>query len=110
MLLEQKLGFPSEVVCKYLISLPTEEAHHKCHPTKEAIQLIHPELIAKIQKLVSAGVTEPVEVWCLLRHHVCHYSYMCTSKQPNPKDEADHHTIDNVRITISGQRRLFSCL
>ena len=55
----------TEVVHKYFISLPTEEAHHKCHPTKGVMrfaQRIHPELIAKVQELVSIGTVEPVEV------------------------------------------------
>ena len=38
---------------KYYISLPTEDAHHSCHPTKGMMgfsQRIHPELITKIQE------------------------------------------------------------
>ena len=54
-----------EVIHKYYISLPTEEAHHEYHPTKGVMglsQRVHPELIAKIQEYVSIGTVEPVEV------------------------------------------------
>ena len=45
---------------KYYISLPTEEAHHNCHPTTGIMglsQRVHPELIAKIHELVHAHYT-----------------------------------------------------
>ena len=54
-----------QIVHKYFFSLPTEEAHHKCHPTKGVMglsQRVHPEIIAKIHELVSIGTVEPVEV------------------------------------------------
>ena len=40
-----------QIVHKYFVSLPTEETHHKCHPTKGVMglsQRVHPEIIAKI--------------------------------------------------------------
>ena len=43
-----------QVVCKYFVSLPTEEVHHKYHPTKGVMELsqrVHTEVIAKIHKL-----------------------------------------------------------
>ncbi len=95
-------GQAPQVVHKYYISLPTEEAHHKCHPTKGAMgfsQRIHPELITKIHELVSAGIVEAVEVQRLLRHHV--YQYMCTSNPPDPNDRAYHPVIDDIRNHIS---------
>ena len=51
---ELKMGKVREVVHKYLVRLPTEEAHHTCHPTKGAIgfsQRIHPDIIVKIQEI-----------------------------------------------------------
>ena len=54
---------------KYYVRLPTEEAHHQCHPTKGAMglsQRIHPALVCKIQELVSVGITDIVEVQRLL--------------------------------------------
>ena len=77
----------TEVVHKYFISLPTEEAHHKCYPTKGVMgfaQIVHPELIAKVRELVSIGTVEPVEVQRLLKHHVDHY--MCAGNLPDPND------------------------
>ncbi len=60
---------------KYYVKLPTEEAHHKWHPTKGLMglsQRVHPELIAKIQELVVAGIID--EVQKLLNNHVHHYN------------------------------------
>ena len=65
---------------KYFVSLPTEEAHHKCHPTKGIMgfsQRVHPELIAKIQEFVSIGTVDPIEVQRLLKHHVAKTLYVC---------------------------------
>ena len=86
-----------EVTHKYYINLPTEEAHHKCHPTKGIMglsQRVHPELVAKVQELVHAGTTDPVEVQRLLKHHVHHY--MCTGNLPNPTDRAYYPTADDI--------------
>ena len=58
-------GKPPLITKKYFVSLPTEEAHHKCHPTKGIMgfsQRVHPELIAKIQEFVSIGTVDPIEV------------------------------------------------
>jgi len=41
----------NEIVKKYFASLPTEDAHHNCHPTRGIMglsQRIHPELMDKI--------------------------------------------------------------
>ena len=68
-----------KIAHKYFVSLPIQEAHHKCHPTKGVMglsQRVHPEIIAKIHELVSVGTIEPVEVQRLLKHHVNHYN-MC---------------------------------
>ena len=109
-LLQQALaqGQMPQVVNKYYIRLPTEEAHHKCHPTKGAMgfsQRIHPELIAKIQEMVSAGITDAVQVQRLLRHHV--YHYMCVSNPlPDPNDRAYHPAIDDIRNHINRARQV----
>ena len=69
--LKQREGVP--VTHKYYINLSIEEAHHRCHPTKEIMELsqrVHPELVAKVQELVHAGTTDPVEV------HVHHYMHV----------------------------------
>lgn len=95
-------GQMPQVTHRYFVSLPTEEAHHKCHPTKGAMgfsQRIHPELISKIQELVSAGITDAVEVQRLLRHHVHHY--MCTTDLPDPNDRAYYPVIDDIRNHVS---------
>ena len=99
-------GKVPEVVHKYCISLPTEEAHHQCHPTKGALglsQRIHPELIAKIQEFVSAGTHEPVEIQRLLKHHV-HY-YMCAGNLPNPTNRAYYPLLDDIKNHVSRSKR-----
>ena len=104
-------GKVPEVVHKYCISLPTEEAHHQCHPTKGALglsQRIHPELIAKIQEFVSAGTHEPVEIQRLLKHHV-HY-YMCAGNLPNPTDRAYYPLLDDIKIMSADQSVLCNFL
>ena len=45
-------------------------------------QRIHPELITKIQELVSTGITDPVVVQRLLRQHVL--NTMCASNHADP--------------------------
>ena len=57
---------------RYLVSLPTQEAHHG-HPTGEQAgfaQRVHPGIIAKIKELVSVGVTNVMEIKRCLRLHV----------------------------------------
>ena len=57
---------------RYLVSLPTQEAHHG-HPTGEQagfVQRVHPGIIAKIKELVSVGVTNVMEIKRCLRLHV----------------------------------------
>ena len=62
-------------------------------------QRIHPDLIAKIHELVSAGITDAVEVQRLLHHH--EYHYMCKGTPPDPNDRAYHPIIDDIRNHIS---------
>ncbi len=95
---ELKTGKVRDVVHKYLVRLPTEEAHHTCHPTKGAMgfsQRIHPDLILKIQELVSTGITEPLVVQRLLRQHVL--NCMCASNPADPNDRSYFPILDDVR-------------
>ena len=95
-----------QVVHKYFVSLPTEEAHHKCHPTKGVMglsQRVHPELIAKIHELVSIGTVKPVEVQRLLKHHVNHY--MCAGNLPDPNDRAYFPSLDDIKNHIAKATR-----
>jgi len=93
---------PVEIIKKYFVSLPTEDAHHSCHPTRGIMglfQQIHPELINKIQELVCAGTTEPMEIKKLLKHHVHHY--MCPGQLPDPNDRAYYPTTEDIRNHIN---------
>ena len=95
-----------EIVKKYFVSLPTEDAHHSCHPTRGIMglsQRIHPELINKIQELVCAGTTEPIEIKELLKHHVHHY--MCAEQLPDPNDRAYYPTIEDIRNHINKAKK-----
>ena len=95
-----------EVVHKYFVSLPTEEAHHKCHPTKGVMglsQRVHPEVIAKIHELVSIGTVEPVEVQRLLKHHVNHY--MCAGNLPDSNNRAYFPCLDDIKNHIAKAKR-----
>ncbi len=105
--LKQHLGSNEvpEVIRKYYISLPTEEAHHKYHPTKGVMglsQRIHPELIAKVQEYVSIGTIEPVEIQRLLRHYV--NNYMCTGNLPNPSDRAYYPSLKDVKNHVAREK------
>ena len=99
---ELKTGKVLEVVHKYLVRLPTEEAHHTCHPTKGAMgfsQRIHPDLIVKIQELVCTGITDPLVVQRLLRQHVC--NCMCASNPADPNDRSYFPLLDDVRNHVN---------
>ena len=62
-----------------------------------------PELIAKVQELVSIGTVEPVEVQRLLKHHVDHY--MCAGNLPDPYDRAYYPCLDDVKNHIAKAKR-----
>ena len=66
-------------------------------------QRVPPELVAKVQELVHAGTTDPVEVQRLLKHHVHHY--MCAGNLPNPTYRAYYPTADDIRNHISEAKR-----
>lgn len=91
---------------KYYISLPTQEAHHSCHPTAEIMgfsQRVHPELIIKIHELVHAGITDAIQIKRLLKHHVQHY--MCPHKLPSINDRAYYPTMDDIRNHINKSKK-----
>lgn len=97
-----------QVEHKYFVKLPTEEAHHKCHPTKGVMglsQRVHPVLISKIQEFVSIGTVEPIEVQRLLKHHVKHYMTVCAENMPDPNDRAYFPTLDDIKNHISRAKR-----
>lgn len=94
------------VVKKYYIKLPTERAHHECHPTKGEMglsQRVHPELISKVHEFVSIGTVEPVEIQRLLKHHVNHY--MCAHSPPEPNDRAYYPTLDDIKNYVTKAKR-----
>ena len=55
---------------RYFVSLPTNEAHEKVHPTGIAggmSQRVHPKISQKIEDLVKDGITDVQEVKRTLR-------------------------------------------
>ena len=56
-------------VIKYLVSLPTEEAHNVTHPTRGAPR-INPTVAQKISELVGEGIIETQEIKRALNHYV----------------------------------------
>ena len=99
---------PPLVVHKYFVQLPTEEAHHECHPTKRVMglsQRIHPDLISKIHELVSIGTVEPIEVERLLKHHVKHYMTLNNGVMPDPNDRAYFPTLYDIKNHISRAKK-----
>ena len=72
---------------KYHISLPTEEAHHKTHPTRGPhlmAQRVNPQISQRIMELVQEGMTNPQEVRKALNHYV--RTVLCTENPPDPDD------------------------
>jgi len=94
------------VTKKYYISLPTEDAYHSCHPTRGIMgfsQRVHPELIAKIQELVHAGTTDPIQIQHLLKHQEQHY--MCSEQLPSFNDQAYYPTLDDIQNHINKTKK-----
>jgi len=86
------------IIDKYFISLPASEAHHDTHPTFASVgfsQTVNPLLNQKIQELVLAGVSEPMEMKRRLKHHALHY--LSKSGSPDPNDRAYFPTLDDIR-------------
>ena len=64
---------PVEMKSMYYVSLPTESAHHKTHPTRGSnimTQKVNPNIVKKISELVSEGMVDPYEVHKALKHYV----------------------------------------
>ena len=110
LLLELRKGIQNgeiKSVSKYFVSLPSDEAHHKCHPTgKEAgmAQRVHPSIIQKIHALVLEGMVEPLEAQRHLKHYVQHY-ILCASELPNSLDRAYYPDIQDIRNHINTAKR-----
>ncbi len=70
-----------KTLIKYHISLPTEEAHHKTHPTT-GTERVNPQITQKITELVQEGMT------IILKKLERHSIILCTNMQfsENPPD------------------------
>lgn len=78
-----------KTLIKYHISLPTEEAHHKTHPTRGShvmAQRVNPQITQKIAELVQEGMTNPQEVRKALNNYV--RTVLCIENPPDSDDRA----------------------
>lgn len=94
-------GEKLNLVTKYYIVLPEEEAHHDCHQTHGAAsyaQRLHLKLIKKIYELVSEGITEVHEVKRSLKHYVQHN--LCCDVKPELTDRSYYPTSTDVHNHI----------
>ena len=91
---------------KYHVSLPTEEAHHKTHPTRGShvmAQRVNPQVAQQIRELVQVGMTNPHEVRKALNHYV--QTVLCTENPPNPDDRAYFPTHRDLKNHIYKAKR-----
>lgn len=93
----------------YYVSLPTEEAHHDCHPTRGChlmAQKINPNIAVKITELVREGMVDPYEVQKALKHYVNEILCAKTTK-PDPDDRAYYPVIRDIRNHIYKAKKAF---
>ena len=93
---------------KYHVSLPTEEAHHKTHPTRGPhlmAQRVNPQISQQIMELVQKGMTNPQEVRKDLNHYV--RTVLCTENQPDPDDRAYFPASRDFKNHIYKAKRAF---
>ena len=88
---------PVNYMSKYLVCLPTNEAHDTCHPTGVTVgptQKMHPLISKKIEDLVRGGSTDSNEVQRALREYVkCEFSAF----KPSPTDRSYYPTTSDIR-------------
>ena len=97
-----------KTVTKYFVSLPSEEAHHKSHKTggmHATAQRVHPKMIAKIQELVGAGISEVSEVKRALKLYAT--KELCTTDLPHKDDRAYYPTNHDLMNHIYKAKSLF---
>ena len=66
-------GTPLQIEHRYFVSLPTNDAHERVHPTGKVggmSQSVHPKISQKIESLVKEGITDVQEVKRHLRCYV----------------------------------------
>ena len=93
---------------KYHVSLPTEEAHHKTHPTRGPhlmAQRVNPQISQQIMELVQEGMTNPQEVRKALNHYV--RTVLCTENPPDPDDRAYFPASRDLKNHIYKAKRAF---
>ena len=93
---------------KYHISLPTEEAHHKTHPTRGPhlmAQRVNPQISQRIMELVQEGLTNPQEVRKALNHYV--RTVLCPDNPPDPDDRAYFPANRDLKNHIYKAKRAF---
>lgn len=92
----QKINF----IRKWFVSLPSNDAHEKTHPTGIAsgvAQKVNPIIANKIEDFVKEGMTDPSEVQRALRSFV---KSCVLDVVPQPLDRAYYPTLDDIRNHI----------
>lgn len=87
-------------VRKWFVSLPTNDAHEKAHPTgitNGVAQKVNPMIANKIEELVKEGMTDPSEVQRSLRSFV---KSGVSDDAPQPLDRAYYPTLVDIRNHI----------
>lgn len=80
---------------RYFVSLPTNDAHEKVHPTGKAggmSQRVHPIISQKIESLVKEGVIDVQEV---KRHLRCYVKSKMKDHEPHESNRAYYTDIRN---------------
>ena len=104
---DKDIGTTVNVVKKFFVSLPSDEAHsgHPVGKQSGFSQRIHPRLIQEIAQLVSAGITEKREVKRSLRYFVTNTLSKELGYVPQPSDRAMYPSDTDIHNHIHLARK-----
>ena len=95
---------PLQIEHRYFVSLPTNDAHEKVHPTGKAggmSQRVHPIISQKIESLVKEGIIDVQEV---KRHLRCYVKSEMKDHEPHESNRAYHPTNTDIRNHIDAAK------
>ena len=95
---------PLQIEHRYFVSLPTNDAHEKVHPTGKAggmSQRVHPIISQKIESLVKEGIIDVQEV---KRHLRCYVKSEMKDHKPHESNRAYHPTNTDIRNHIDAAK------
>ena len=97
---ERHSGTPLQIEHRYFVSLPTNVAHERVHPTGKVggmSQRVYPKISQKIESLVKEGITDVQEV---KRHLRCYVKSEMKDHEPHESNRAYYPT--NIDIQNHG--------